>query len=170
MNFTDVLVEGTTTALSTANKQHRNSKRPPEYTSAHYEPINKNGSYIRVLKLFSSNPNNPQVECRLIQTSLDDEVEHPYEALSWCWGALPETSYINIRKGSKMYAKYVKPDLVSALQALRHYQNDRYLWIDAVCSYSYRTAMKYLRILRFAPLFSGGINLLYHKYKGCRGA
>ncbi|KEF57561.1 uncharacterized protein A1O9_05479 [Exophiala aquamarina CBS 119918] len=131
--LTDVGVEGTTIAPSTPTKHQRSSKRPPEYTSAHYEPIDKNGSSIRVLKLFSSNPNNPQVECELIQTSLDNEIARPYEALSWCWGPLSETAYINIRKGSKIYAKYVQPDLVSALQALRHYQNDRYLWIDAVC-------------------------------------
>lgn len=134
MSFNDFVAEGTKTQSSTANRQQRNSKKLPEYTSAHYEPIDKSASDIRVLKLFSSNPNNPQVECELIKRPLDDKIgRQPYEALSWCWGTSPDTAYINVRKGGRIYAKYVKPDLVSALRALRHYQNDRYLWIDAVC-------------------------------------
>ena len=127
-------VEETKTYSFTANKLQKNSKKLPEYTSAHYEPLGKQAGVIRVLKLLSSNDDNPQVECELINTSLDDKRGHtPYEALSWCWGNSPEAAYISVRKNGKIYAKYVRKDLVSALRALRHYHKDRCLWIDAVC-------------------------------------
>jgi hypothetical protein len=59
--------------------------------------------------------------------------EEKYEALSWCWGTAKPTAYIKIRKGPKIYAKYVPPDLVYALRALRHPRKNRFLWIDAIC-------------------------------------
>jgi hypothetical protein len=34
-------------------------------------------------------------------------------------------------------------------------------WIDWVCIYSHRTAMKHLGIMRFAPQFSEGFNFMY---------
>jgi hypothetical protein len=48
-------------------------------------------------------------------------------------GTVQPTSYINIRKNGRIYSKKVQPDLLAALKALRHPQEDRYLWIDAIC-------------------------------------
>jgi hypothetical protein len=58
----------------------------------------------------------------------------------------------------------IKPNLWACLYTLR--QSWQYIWADAVCIYSYRTVMKHLRILRFAPLFSGGFNLPYRRGRG----
>jgi hypothetical protein len=113
----------------------------PEYLSRHYDKLPTrpdNRGAIRLLNLISSDPNNPNVECELI-TPKDDPSDPtwkiPYEALSWCWGAPDRTQYIRIRKGQKTYAKYVSANLFSALRALRDDQNNRHLWIDAVCMY-----------------------------------
>lgn len=110
----------------------RKHQPPPLYT---YDPLPKRRGCIRLLNLFSSSPNNPQIECELITTEFNEKgnTDRKYEALSWHWGTAAPTSYINIRKGRKIYAKLVKPDLVSALRALRHPRVDRCLWIDAVC-------------------------------------
>jgi hypothetical protein len=110
----------------------RKHQPPPPYT---YDPLPKRRGCIRLLNLFSSSPNNPQIECELITTEFNEKgnTDRKYEALSWCWGTAKHNSYVNIRKGRKIYAKYVSPDLVSALRALRHPRVDRYLWIDAVC-------------------------------------
>ena len=94
---------------------------------------------MRLLNLFSSSPDNPQIECELevvgmgpaeINKHTDGE---GYEALSWCWGTAPPDSSINIRKGRFKFCKKVQPDLFAALKALRSPRQDRYLWIDAIC-------------------------------------
>lgn len=123
----------------------RKHKPPPKFTSKTYEPLPKKRGFIRLLNLRGSSPENPLVECELIITKFSkaeqdkteqdktEYIDQPYEALSWCWGHAKQNAYINIRKEGKVYAKYVSPELVAALKALRHPKQDRYLWIDAVC-------------------------------------
>jgi hypothetical protein len=120
------------------NGRNKRRKDKKQYTRAHYEPVNHEGE-IRLLKLFPSDHENsqddyegmPTILCELVITTLkkDEDSHTPYEALSWCWGAPDTNSYINIRKKGKIYAKYVRPDLVYAMHALRHHQMDRYIWI-----------------------------------------
>ncbi|KAI9855748.1 MAG: hypothetical protein M1813_009638 [Trichoglossum hirsutum] len=112
--------------------ENNRTVQPDEYE---YEALSNKRHSIRLLNLFSSSSENPQIECELVvkdpdQNNMNDT---EYEALSWCWGTAQQTSYINIRKDGRLYIKYVSPDLVAALRALRHPQQDRYLWIDAVC-------------------------------------
>src|SRR5579871_105924 len=111
-----------------------------EYRSMHYDPLPKNRGAIRLLKLFSSSSDNPHVECEIItlREDLEENFEDAnariqYEALSYYSGAEDKTSYIRIRKGQRTYAKYVSPNLFSALRALRHHQKNRYLWVDVIC-------------------------------------
>lgn len=79
------------------------------------------------------------MECTLevvnfnLQSGATRMIEKDYEALSWCWGTAKPTSYISIRKNGRIYAKKVQPDLLAALKALRDPQEDRCLWIDAIC-------------------------------------
>jgi hypothetical protein len=107
-------------------------KPPPEYE---YEPLPKQRSFIRILVLLSSSPENPQIECELtvIEFKPGVALTKPYEALSWCWGSAPPKPYVNIRKNGRVFAKFISPDLHAALRALRYRQQDRYLWIDAIC-------------------------------------
>ena len=118
-----------------AKKLGRSSKHPPRYRPETYEPLPKKRGYIRVLNLRGSSPENPLVECELVlnRFSKEHDVEQPYEALSWCWGTVKPTAYVNIRKNGKVYRKFVAPDLFAALKALRYPKEDRYLWIDAIC-------------------------------------
>jgi hypothetical protein len=121
--------------------QHEHIQKAPTAppTEFVYERLPDKRRSMRLLNLFSSSPENPQIECKLVVVDIDPKkltrgsLGKEYEALSWCWGTVQPTSYINIRKNGRIYSKKVQPDLLAALKALRHPQEDRYLWIDAIC-------------------------------------
>jgi hypothetical protein len=121
--------------------QHEHIQKAPTAppTEFVYERLPDKRRSMRLLNLFSSSPENPQIECKLVVVDIDPKkltwgsIGKEYEALSWCWGTVQPTSYINIRKNGRIYSKKVQPDLLAALKALRHPQEDRYLWIDAIC-------------------------------------
>ncbi|KAH8650844.1 heterokaryon incompatibility protein-domain-containing protein, partial [Tricladium varicosporioides] len=103
----------------------------------------------------------PTILCELVITKLrkDADTHIPYEALSWCWGAPDANSYINIRKKGKIYAKYVRPDLVYAMHALRNHQIDRYLWIDAICINQEDTKEKNHQIEMMAEIYGRAVQV-----------
>jgi hypothetical protein len=110
------------------------SKPPRRYQSSTYEPLISPRRSLRLLSLFPGSPNNPEIDCELIMYDFDENagpVSEKYEVLTCCWGTAKTSAYINIRKGPKLYAKYVPPDLVHALHSLRKPQRNRFLWIDA---------------------------------------
>ncbi|KAF1990125.1 HET-domain-containing protein, partial [Aulographum hederae CBS 113979] len=100
-----------------------------------YEYVTPGEKCIRILKLLPSPPSNPNIDCELIETKVDEDNHQRFEALSWCWGTTGETSQIRIKQGSSdlISKKTAKPDLVKALHVLRNRNRPRYLWIDAVC-------------------------------------
>ncbi|KAH8707134.1 heterokaryon incompatibility protein-domain-containing protein, partial [Phaeosphaeriaceae sp. PMI808] len=114
----------------------------PIFKSQNYDPLNTRGA-IRILKIFYGPPEEVGIHCEFIAGTVLDYDERqsrvlpikfePYDALSWCWGTQAEDSWISIRKNGTQYAKSVRPELVSALRALRHPVYDRTLWVDAVC-------------------------------------
>ncbi|KAF2174779.1 hypothetical protein K469DRAFT_501240, partial [Zopfia rhizophila CBS 207.26] len=76
-----------------------------------------------------------------------------YECLSYCWGDASQTEKISLRTciGPEMSAYYpfnVTTNLRNALRQLRDTHASRWLWIDAVCTYSDRSSIKNLRNLR----------------------
>ncbi|KAK1241221.1 hypothetical protein MKX08_001195 [Trichoderma sp. CBMAI-0020] len=96
-----------------------------EYT---YEPIDFSGPAIRLLRLCRGT--GSEIACELFQASLcerDDSIS--YEALSYTWGQpdVRENIVVNGRPLS------VTVNLYLALQQLRQRNEDRILWIDAVC-------------------------------------
>jgi hypothetical protein len=109
---------------------------PPEFE---FERLPNKRRSMRLLNLFSGSPENAQIECELIVVDIDpkkltkDSNMKDYDALSWCWGMAQPTSHLTIRKQGRLYSMKVQLGLVAALKALRHPQEDRYLWIDAIC-------------------------------------
>ncbi|KAH7175976.1 heterokaryon incompatibility protein-domain-containing protein [Dactylonectria macrodidyma] len=70
------------------------------------------------------------IRCHVFQAYLDDEQSLiPYEALSYCWGSnrLAGTVIANEK------VLFITENLSEALQHLRHRDEDRILWIDAIC-------------------------------------
>lgn len=80
---------------------------------------------IRVLRIQQGQKGKP-IRCSLRATTLD-EIE--FEALSYLWGTslVPRKIYVNNQPF------YVNPGLHEALEALRYADQDRYLWVDAIC-------------------------------------
>jgi hypothetical protein len=101
-----------------------------------YETLPYRRRSVRLLNIFASSPDNPQIECQLVVVNFDDKWNTPdldYEVLSWHWGTATTKSHIKIKKGRGLYTKNVAPELVAALREVRHPFEDRYIWVDALC-------------------------------------
>lgn len=130
------LISSTAYKESTSNAGYgRKRKRGKErkYTTYTYDDLPHTPGAIRILKLYSSESPDADILCKLIIPADKERMQFEYEALSWCWGSAEQTDYIRIQHDQKTYKKYVSPDLVAALKALRHEDKDRHLWIDMVC-------------------------------------
>lgn len=83
-----------------------------------------------------------------------------YTTLSHCWGKaqpLTTTSATLEERLQGIPLTLLPQTFREAIHLTRKFQI-QYLWIDSLCIYSYRTAMKHLRNLRFMPQFSEGFD------------
>lgn len=115
------------------------SVRPPQqrYQGYKYTRLPEVRGYIRVLQLLGNGFYDAEIECELLTLNfVNKQLQQDYEALSWCWGTAKPTASIIIRQDkveSHRRVKYVTPDLVAALRALRYRDRARFLWIDQIC-------------------------------------
>ncbi|KAF2965356.1 hypothetical protein GQX73_g8237 [Xylaria multiplex] len=91
-----------------------------------YQPLDLNTSAFRLVRLLKG-PEHEEVECELIHTTLDENVI-PYEAVSYTWGTSSQP--LRVKLQGKRLA--VTVNLWHLLKSIRHIQEDRYLWIDAI--------------------------------------
>jgi hypothetical protein len=129
----------------------------PIFETKDYDDISVKGKgWIRILVLLPGSSDTEEVECKLIPGTIlskeeDEKLNRlrkkdnegaeqetprefiPYDALSWCWGKAAQDKWINIYKKGTRYRKFVQPDLVAALLALRHEIYERHIWVDAIC-------------------------------------
>ena len=117
-----------------------------------YKPLS-GPDQIRLLHLHHG-INDGQVRCELHHYALEDCPL--YTAVSYAWGE-EEPRRVILLDGTQFT---VRENLFSLLDYARQPDEDRLLWIDAICIYSRRTAMKHLRTLRFEPLFSEGFDFV----------
>ncbi|KAK4442536.1 ankyrin repeat-containing domain protein [Podospora aff. communis PSN243] len=92
-----------------------------------YKPIDLSTDAIRVLRLHKGYPTDP-ISCSLAEIFLQDDGV-PYEALSYTWGDTLVEVAITLC-GRK---KTIKDNLYTALHCLRSADEDRWLWVDALC-------------------------------------
>jgi hypothetical protein len=85
------------------------------------------GTAIRLLTLLPG-IRDSIICCSLAVATLDDDLH--YEALSYTWGDSTIKREININHN---HCLQVTANLETALQYLRYPDNDRVLWIDAIC-------------------------------------
>ena len=97
-----------------------------------YSPLGRTVSRpIRLLHLHAGHSGMPLV-CDLANTRLG--LRPDFEALSYVWGSLDEPkTNISIRKDRKLFNFPVLPNLRSALLRLRKADEDRTIWVDALC-------------------------------------
>ncbi|KAF2173837.1 hypothetical protein M409DRAFT_62078 [Zasmidium cellare ATCC 36951] len=96
--------------------------------------------HIRTLCLLPGLPDTP-LEAQLKRQSLDaaeDDRDHGqaasedngFEAISYCWGNELSEQHLHLTNRSSLALTL---SLYSALQAFRHTNQPRHLWVDAVC-------------------------------------
>ncbi|KAH8894566.1 HET-domain-containing protein [Thozetella sp. PMI_491] len=99
-----------------------------------YESLDLKRSAFRLIRLLRGEGSD--IDCELFSTYLESCEEDPpykndipYEALSYTWGSITNTDNIIIN-GRELS---VTLNLYIALQYLRSHDQDRILWIDAIC-------------------------------------
>jgi hypothetical protein len=96
-------------------------------TSYVYQPLDDATQSIRLIRLQPALNFESDVQCEIYHVTLD--TQPIYEALSYAWGDAKVTSPIFLE--SCPFQATV--NLVSALRHLRHEDNTRTLWVDAIC-------------------------------------
>lgn len=91
-----------------------------------YESLDLSNKTIRVLRLRSSPYFDDDVSTELVQTTLG---QLPFEALSYTWGTTEKPCNIKIND----FQIPVTRNVYVALQHLRLRNEDRFLWVDAIC-------------------------------------
>ncbi|KAI6083118.1 heterokaryon incompatibility protein-domain-containing protein [Hypoxylon rubiginosum] len=92
-----------------------------------FPPHSASGAHIRLLTLLPAESEADAIHCKLDIVALADCPT--YEALSYCWG--PQSPQYSIDCDGLSFT--VGENLHSALSHLRHVNEDRKLWIDAIC-------------------------------------
>lgn len=96
-------------------------------TKHQYRALDVSRNEIRVVRLAPSRYHKANASCSIIHTSLDDNIF--FEALSYTWGDPVQSCRIDL-DGRKFF---VTRNLEIALRYLRYAEDERYLWIDALC-------------------------------------
>ncbi|PKK41852.1 hypothetical protein CI102_14232 [Trichoderma harzianum] len=91
--------------------------------------INSLKSEIRTLQIKPGPPDSP-LRCKFHVATLDD-LDFPYEALSYAWGNDSTNTYEDIFFGDNNVG--VTPSLADALRRLRLPDQPRHVWADALC-------------------------------------
>ncbi|KAJ3463631.1 hypothetical protein MRS44_008417 [Fusarium solani] len=91
-----------------------------------YETFDLDRPGFRLLRLEAG---DGPIKCHVFQAYLDEDSLIEYEALSYCWGnnRLTDTVIANEQ------VLFITENLSEALQHLRYKNEDRILWIDAIC-------------------------------------
>jgi hypothetical protein len=90
----------------------------------------KTRNSIRLVELSPALPNDPRLHCNLKHTNLEAS-KGKFEALSYTWGSLDERETIFCGNGDAELE--VTLNCVIALRHLRHTQQTRTVWVDAIC-------------------------------------
>ena len=94
-----------------------------------YRPLSIEDVEFRLLVVQAGEGDEP-VKCQLVHASLKDGANRPlYETISYCWGDPAQTGTIFV-DGLEMA---VPLSAASVLKRLRNPEEDRTLWIDAIC-------------------------------------
>jgi Heterokaryon incompatibility protein (HET) len=92
-----------------------------------YTPLDIGQNLIRLIHLSPATPADGEIRCRLSIALLDDKPQ--YEALSYVWGDINNTRYAEVDGHSFP----ITVNLHSVLSHLRLQDQERILWVDALC-------------------------------------
>jgi hypothetical protein len=112
-----------------------------------YRELRAQDNEIRLLTLHHGNT-DAQIECSLQHASLDRSLT--YTALSYTWGDASQRKPIQIDG----FEFQVTVNLYDALHALRHPQENRVFWIDAICINQDDVPERNKQVLRMRDIYS----------------
>lgn len=92
-----------------------------------YKRLNFATDAIRLVRLLKGDTS--PIECELFESYLDQVEDVSYEALSYVWGN--KESADKIKVNGCLFT--VTENLFEALSNLRQAEEDRLLWVDAIC-------------------------------------
>jgi hypothetical protein len=99
----------------------------PPMEQLRYKPLDRDSGAIRLVRLLPGT--NEPIRLELIHSNFDEEPHIPYEALSYVWGSPNEGRAVEV----DVQQLTITPNLNLALLRLRRANEDRILWIDAIC-------------------------------------
>ncbi|KAL8419087.1 hypothetical protein RB594_002334 [Gaeumannomyces avenae] len=114
-----------------------------------YKTLDNLSHQIRLLKLLPGQQTS-RLETQLLVVSLDSQLA-PYEALSYVWGQacdLPDKIMVD------GVALNVTWNLYCALRSLRHNDQPRMLWVDAICINQADTSERSRQVRLMSRIFS----------------
>jgi Heterokaryon incompatibility protein (HET) len=106
-------------------KRRRTNIRVSNYR---YLPLQSSFRQIRLIRLQPSPVLRDVVKCEIETFEMDEAPS--YEAISYAWGDASDLTSIHVSTGYRML---ITRSLDSALRYLRHRNEERLLWADAIC-------------------------------------
>jgi hypothetical protein len=116
--------------------------------------IHEEGHAIRLVQLIKGD--GYEIECHLLKAFVN-EVGIPYEALSYAWGDTAKTKQILLNNRRFL----VTENLFIALQHLRLEDEDRILWIDAICIDQTQNLERNHQIMHMASIYREAETVLF---------
>jgi hypothetical protein len=92
-----------------------------------YESLDSDSPTFRLLRLHKGS--GLVIECELFQASFARDDLIPYEALSYTWGGTEFSASVQLAQ----HTFAVTENLYLAMQYIRSREEDRILWVDAIC-------------------------------------
>jgi hypothetical protein len=118
-----------------------------------YAPFDPSQPQIRLLRLHPGSGASI-ISGNLVRASLDDKPY--YEALSYCWGDAKDQKLVTI-DGKDLS---ITTNLHIALRYLRNEENERTLWIDAVCVNQKDIAERSKQVQKMGEIFKSATRVL----------
>ncbi|KAJ9666987.1 hypothetical protein H2201_002820 [Coniosporium apollinis] len=134
--------------------------RPIENVYDFYVPLDRSRKEIRHVLLYPTNQ-WPEITLGFVTVSIKEQPVAPYECLSYHWGGMEDTRTVTLRyraeghvSGMKEQQFRVTANLESALRHLRHKDDFRTMWIDAISINQSDTEERTQQAAMMAEVFS----------------
>jgi hypothetical protein len=126
LSLFDGTIYPTWESIKAQSHEVRMMNNPPPAQFYKYWNLQRTG-WIRLLVIFPSLDRDERISCSLLHQPLSEGIQ--YEALSYTWGKGNAEFPILIDGG----VFNISQNLYFALRKLRHAQEERVVWIDAIC-------------------------------------
>lgn len=132
-----------------------------------YQPLNEHKHSFRLLRLLPSHEDkSDKIKCEMFHASIAGHSSITYEALSYAWGS---TDLVDCIEVNGQYLD-VTENVFSALSRLRYREEDRILWVDAICTNQTDDIEKTQQVQQMDKIFSFARTVIFWLGKPTREA